>query len=198
MPIADALLVELDQEIRTTRRVLERVPETRLSWRPHPKSMSLGQLALHVAQVPGSVVRIAQADLTTPPEFLQAEAGGRARTQWWRWTPRAMPAAPGERGALAHAPVVLEVQSPVMARGAPPAAASDCLLNRLRGLSSTAGTGRVGRVHAAGLPIPPPRRKADAARRCDGIRARTARTASTRISVRLNACTALRPPPKAA
>jgi uncharacterized damage-inducible protein DinB len=50
-----AILRELDQENATTRRVLERVPEDRLSWKPHPKSMSLGELALHVAQSPGYI-----------------------------------------------------------------------------------------------------------------------------------------------
>jgi uncharacterized damage-inducible protein DinB len=50
-----AILRELDQENATTRRVLERVPEDKLSWKPHPKSMSLGELALHVAQSPGYI-----------------------------------------------------------------------------------------------------------------------------------------------
>ena len=52
MAIADALIGELEQEAATTRRVLERVPEDKLSWKPHDKSMSLGQLAQHVAQIP--------------------------------------------------------------------------------------------------------------------------------------------------
>jgi hypothetical protein len=50
---APPLLAELEQEADNTRRVLERVPADRLGWRPHPKSMTLGELALHVAQVPG-------------------------------------------------------------------------------------------------------------------------------------------------
>jgi uncharacterized damage-inducible protein DinB len=58
----DALLAELAQEAASTRRVLERVPEQRLSWKPHPKSMSLGQLALHVATIPGGVSAILDAD----------------------------------------------------------------------------------------------------------------------------------------
>ena len=75
MRIIDGLLAELDQEAATTRRVLERVPQEHLSWRPHPKSMSLGQLALHVAVVPGLVAEIAAAD-TVPrrPEFIHPEA----------------------------------------------------------------------------------------------------------------------------
>jgi uncharacterized damage-inducible protein DinB len=50
-----AILRELEQESATTRRVLERVPADKLSWKPHPKSMSLGQLALHVASAPAYV-----------------------------------------------------------------------------------------------------------------------------------------------
>ena len=49
MRIADPYLEELTIEASTTRRVLERVPEVHLNWRPHEKSMSLGQLAWHVA-----------------------------------------------------------------------------------------------------------------------------------------------------
>lgn len=52
MTIAMPLLQELAAEAATTRRVLERVPESSLGWRPHPKSMSLGQLALHLATLP--------------------------------------------------------------------------------------------------------------------------------------------------
>jgi len=75
MKIIDALLAELEQEAETTRRVLERIPDVHLSWRPHPKSMSLGQLALHVATVPGSVAEIAAMDvLPSPPAFTQPEA----------------------------------------------------------------------------------------------------------------------------
>lgn len=57
-----ALVAELEQEAASTRRVLERVPADRLEWQPHPKSMTLGQLALHVASIPGSITRIAQLD----------------------------------------------------------------------------------------------------------------------------------------
>lgn len=56
------LLNELRQEAETTKRLLERVPEDRLGWRPHPKSMTLGQLALHVATIPGDLSRLAQLD----------------------------------------------------------------------------------------------------------------------------------------
>ena len=75
MKIIDGLLAELEQEATTTRRVLERIPQEHLSWRPHPKSMSLGQLSLHVATVPGFVAEFAAADVVPrPPAFVQPEA----------------------------------------------------------------------------------------------------------------------------
>lgn len=54
----EEILQELDQEAVTTRRVLERVPEDKLDWRPHEKSLSLGQLAMHVATIPGALARV--------------------------------------------------------------------------------------------------------------------------------------------
>jgi uncharacterized damage-inducible protein DinB len=56
--ITSALIDELHQEAATTRRVLERVPEEHLSWRPHAKSMSLGQLAFHIARIPGGIAEL--------------------------------------------------------------------------------------------------------------------------------------------
>jgi uncharacterized damage-inducible protein DinB len=53
---------EIAQEAATTRRVLERVPSDKLAWKPHPKSMSLGQLAMHVATIPGGIAKLAQVD----------------------------------------------------------------------------------------------------------------------------------------
>ena len=75
MKMIDSILAELDQEAHATRRVLARVPQEHLSWRPHPKSMSLGQLALHVATVPGLVAELAAQDsIPEPPAFTQPEA----------------------------------------------------------------------------------------------------------------------------
>jgi uncharacterized damage-inducible protein DinB len=71
MPIVHGLLQELEQEAQTTRRVLERVPDAHLDWRPHPKSYSLGQLALHVAQIPGGVATLAMQSPAMPPPFVQ-------------------------------------------------------------------------------------------------------------------------------
>jgi uncharacterized damage-inducible protein DinB len=75
MSIANTLLAELEQEAQTTQRVLERVPQAHLSWKPHAKSMSFGQLALHVATVPGNVAELATMDvMPEPPAFVQPEA----------------------------------------------------------------------------------------------------------------------------
>ena len=75
MKMIDVLLAELDQEVLATKRVLERVPQSQLSWRPHPRSFSLGQLALHVATIPGMVAELAaQSSIPEPPRFTQAEA----------------------------------------------------------------------------------------------------------------------------
>lgn len=62
MRITDPFVAELTTEAATTRRVLERVPETHLAWRPHEKSMSLGQLALHVATLPRMLTEFVAAD----------------------------------------------------------------------------------------------------------------------------------------
>jgi uncharacterized damage-inducible protein DinB len=60
--MVQALLAEFREESSITKRVLDRVPGDKLTWKPHEKSMSLGQLALHVATVPGSLARILQQD----------------------------------------------------------------------------------------------------------------------------------------
>ena len=56
----DSIVNELCQEATITKRVLECVPRDRLEWKPHPKSMSLGQLALHIASIPGNLSKMAQ------------------------------------------------------------------------------------------------------------------------------------------
>ena len=70
MPLIDGLLQELEQEAATTRRVLERVPDARLAWKPHAKARTLGELALHVAMVPGAVAEfVAQPSPVQAPQF---------------------------------------------------------------------------------------------------------------------------------
>lgn len=72
MALIDGLLQELEQEAETTRRVLERVPNSHLSWRPHEKSRTLGELALHVAIVPGNVAEFVAAESPVQaPQFAE-------------------------------------------------------------------------------------------------------------------------------
>ncbi|MEQ1947073.1 MAG: DinB family protein [Bryobacteraceae bacterium] len=52
MPISAALLPEFDHEMATTRRCLERVPDDKFAWKPHDRSMELGRLASHLAEMP--------------------------------------------------------------------------------------------------------------------------------------------------
>jgi uncharacterized damage-inducible protein DinB len=80
MGMVDAFLQEWDNEAKTTRRVLERVPDKHLSWKPHAKSMSLGQLALHLAQSPGFCSSWTLSDQFEfkPEMFNQAEAKNNA------------------------------------------------------------------------------------------------------------------------
>ena len=80
MPIITPFLSELDHEGRTTLRVLERVPGDKLDWTPHPRSMSLGRLAWHIASIPARVevmLREGVLDVLTtrPPEMPSDPAG---------------------------------------------------------------------------------------------------------------------------
>jgi uncharacterized damage-inducible protein DinB len=72
--IAQALLAEFEQQAPITRRYIERLPEDKLTWKPHEKSMTAGQLAYHLASVPGGVIRATQsnpAELQSLPTFPQ-------------------------------------------------------------------------------------------------------------------------------
>jgi uncharacterized damage-inducible protein DinB len=62
IPMLEPMLSEFREEAAITRRVLDRVPADQLSWKPHQKSMSLGQLAIHVANIPGSLARLMQVE----------------------------------------------------------------------------------------------------------------------------------------
>ena len=64
MSIRDEMLMEFQEELGVTRKILNRVPADKLAWRPHERSMSLGQLAMHIATVPAGIVRI------TTPDFF--------------------------------------------------------------------------------------------------------------------------------
>lgn len=66
-PIARAMLEEFEREAVTTRRFLERLPDDKLAWRPHAKSMSAGQLGHHIAETPELALKAALADEMMPP-----------------------------------------------------------------------------------------------------------------------------------
>lgn len=69
-PVTEALIAELMREGDATRRLLERVPEDRLDWTPHARSMTLGQLAMHLASLTSGVAELLQepvAELPTVP-----------------------------------------------------------------------------------------------------------------------------------
>jgi hypothetical protein len=67
MSLAQKLILELEEQAPLTRKFLERLPEDKLSWKPHEKSLTAGQLALHIAQTPGSVVRLVQQNPAQAP-----------------------------------------------------------------------------------------------------------------------------------
>jgi uncharacterized damage-inducible protein DinB len=69
MSIAQSLLAEFETQATITRRFLERLPEDKLMWKPRDKSMSAGQLAYHLAFVPGGVVQFVQNNPVQAPEF---------------------------------------------------------------------------------------------------------------------------------
>jgi len=61
MGMAQQLLEEFRQERESTRNLLELLPQDCLSWKPHARSMSLGQLALHIAGLPGGLAQLLNA-----------------------------------------------------------------------------------------------------------------------------------------
>ncbi len=78
MRIADSILMEMDQEAEITKRLFDVIPEDKLGWRPHPKAKSLGELAMHIAAIPGGVAQLGQPDVAEfyfPPDI---EAKSRA------------------------------------------------------------------------------------------------------------------------
>jgi uncharacterized damage-inducible protein DinB len=62
MALGESLLPEFDHEMANTRKALERVPEDKLGWKPHEKSMAMGRLAVHLAEIPGWVIPTIEQD----------------------------------------------------------------------------------------------------------------------------------------
>lgn len=77
MALVDALLPEFDHEMTVTRKLLERVPDDKLAWRPHQKSMSLAGLATHVSNLPnwgGAILTELSFDLAEAPPNLEEKS----------------------------------------------------------------------------------------------------------------------------
>ncbi len=75
MSLAKSLIAEFEEQAPLTRTFLERLPEDKLTWTPHEKSLTAGQLALHIAQVPGAIAKIVQQNPAQAPDI------GRRMTQ---------------------------------------------------------------------------------------------------------------------
>ena len=68
MAITESILPEFDHETATTRGLLERVPEDKSGWTPHPKSMTLGQLAMHIVNLQQwAVITLERTEFDTNP-----------------------------------------------------------------------------------------------------------------------------------
>jgi len=71
MPIAQELLSEFEMQAPLTRKFLERAPESKLTWKPHEKSMTLGQLAYHLAFVPSGIAQLVSSNPAPAPERFE-------------------------------------------------------------------------------------------------------------------------------
>jgi uncharacterized damage-inducible protein DinB len=69
--IAQSLLSEFEKQAPITRRFLERIPEDKLTWKPHEKSMTAGQLALHISKVPAGIARLVGTNPAPAPEKFE-------------------------------------------------------------------------------------------------------------------------------
>jgi len=84
MGLSEALLPEYDHEMANTRRTLERVPEDKLGWKPHEKSMTMRQLAVHLAEMPGwtiPTIEMESFDVAPPggPRYQPPQANSREK-----------------------------------------------------------------------------------------------------------------------
>lgn len=71
--IATGFMAELDAELPITRAFLERLPDSKLLWKPHEKSMTAGQLAIHIARVPGAILGMGMQDSAEVPDLSNRE-----------------------------------------------------------------------------------------------------------------------------
>jgi uncharacterized damage-inducible protein DinB len=71
VPISRELLSEFELQAPLTRKFLERVPNDKLTWKPHDKSMTLGQLAYHLAYVPSGIAQLVGSNPAPAPERFE-------------------------------------------------------------------------------------------------------------------------------
>ncbi len=75
--LVDTILAEINQEAETTKKLLDIIPEDKLSWRPHEKARSLGELAMHIATTQGNFAKVTQADSAEVNPPTEREAANR-------------------------------------------------------------------------------------------------------------------------
>lgn len=73
MSLAQSMLAEFVAQAPPTRKFIERLPQDKLTWQPHPRSRTAGQLALHIAGVPGRIVTAAQNESMQLPQFNETQ-----------------------------------------------------------------------------------------------------------------------------
>ncbi len=82
MAINQALLPEFDHEMANTRKTLERIPDDKLGWKPHEKSMTLGRLAGHIAERPGwGAITVNQDSIDVAPVGAPPQTGATAKSR---------------------------------------------------------------------------------------------------------------------
>jgi uncharacterized damage-inducible protein DinB len=77
MAIKEGLLTEYDHEMGTTRRLLERIPDDKMAWKPHDKSMVFGALATHLGNIPtwgATILNELSFDLASAPPNIEPKA----------------------------------------------------------------------------------------------------------------------------
>jgi uncharacterized damage-inducible protein DinB len=115
MAIADSLLPEFDREMGLTRRVLERVPDGQFVWKPHERSMTLGRLAEHLAELPGwakVAIEMSGIDMAVgrPPDHVPPASRAAVLEMFDRHVSEARGALSGRTDAELMAPWTLKAQ----------------------------------------------------------------------------------------
>lgn len=94
MSLAKQLSAELKQESVNTKKILERVPNDKLTWQPHEKSMTLGRLAYHIAEIPSWISRAIENDeydfMTSPQKRIIPEATQQILEEYEKTWPKAI------------------------------------------------------------------------------------------------------------